>query len=83
MFVEVVKGNRVVLGGGGVLSRSGRGPQLGRGGAVDRQESAFLEEITFIKRGQKPHKNCSITPTLVFVELGIAKKRTITVCIFE
>ena len=33
MFVGVVKGNIVVLGGGGVLSKSGRVPYLGGGAA--------------------------------------------------
>ena len=33
LFVGVVKGNIVVLGGGGVLSKSGRVPYLGGGAA--------------------------------------------------
>ena len=56
MFVGVVKGNIVVLGGGGVLSKSGRVPYLGGGGQHDRQGSQFSEEITFIEKEKTAEK---------------------------
>ena len=44
MFVGVVKGNIVVLGGGGVLSKSGRVPYLGGGGSMIVRDPNFQKK---------------------------------------
>ena len=44
MFVGVVKGNIVVLGGGGVLSKSGRVPYLVGGGSMIVRDPNFQKK---------------------------------------